>query len=518
MSDNYIILSVAGSGKTTRLLKHVNNLLDQGVDKNKILLISYTNSTCEDLKKRSSVDAMTFHSFALSILSPEYLIQTSIKNIVSSILEDYFYLKYKFTLEELVSFVEMYRESEETISFTNEEDRKLNEEIKRLHQHVQRIKEDKKVMSFNDLILQLQAKLGSHLIDIFEKYEHICVDEAQDLSGLQLEILKEIIFSVFMEDQRSFLVVGDAQQSIYDFIGASEELYVTFLQELEEHARACGRDLVVEKQNKTYRFGGEILSLINRGFPQHESGKTQGVFKKHHVASEDFLEEVSYLVEEALLTYRPEEILVLFPYNNSLVQKLQNRLNLGFSTKVWLNNNLIYEGLKDIYLYLLTKQSYYGAKVLQGPFCAMEEPMFFLTVGMPSAFLEKLESFENDTEKIFEFLSKKVHGTNIDLFLFKELRKHSHSSRTFAEFFLTLPESIEIFQEGLNFSTIHSAKGLESKLVIFLDFVRVRKRNFTVNYRPFFLEQKKQNISMSKCLLYVALTRAKEELVHLVIG
>ncbi len=75
--------------------------------------------------------------------------------------------------------------------------------------------------------------------------------------------------------------------------------------------------------------------------------------------------------------------------------------------------------------------------------------------------------------------------------LFEELYKRSFSYSCLYSFIIDIPEYIEIVREGLKFSTIHAAKGLEAKVVI---YIKLPSKIYNEN------------------LEYVAATRAKDEL------
>ena len=60
-------------------------------------------------------------------------------------------------------------------------------------------------------------------------YRHIMVDEYQDTSPTEFELLKVLIDS---PDFESFMVVGDDSQSIFSFQGSSPEYIINFYEKL----------------------------------------------------------------------------------------------------------------------------------------------------------------------------------------------------------------------------------------------------------------------------------------------
>lgn len=516
--NNYIIASVAGSGKTTRLLQHINKLLADGVNPNRILLISYTNATCDDINRRSNAKAMTFHAFALLMINTKKHLEESIEYLLHPLRDKYEELFSIFSAGELANMIMNYEPHDNYENLTEAELR-INLSLANLYGEIEDIKKIKGIIVFSDLIRELANNLSEVMLDIFQLYDHICIDEAQDLSILQLYIVEKIITNVFMEENKSFFVVGDAEQSIYDFTGASKEGYLTFLSNLERAAISNKRVLITENRNKTYRFGGQILQEINRRFLPHRSEVAYGRFESYCVTRSEFFPRVENIVESYLYSYLPEQILILFAYNNSLVQQLQSKINVGFNSKIWLNNNVVYGALEDIYHYLLTKHSYYGVKVLQGIFFAHDQ--FHIHV---HNYMEKYEEILIHLEKyttaegLMRYLSTRItYLSSSDLLVFKELYTLSLSFRTFYSFFLQLPECLSIEEKGINFSTIHGAKGLESPLVIFIDFIQIRTRPHRIQLQPYLIYCNKNILTTSNCLYYVAFTRAQEHMVHLVI-
>jgi DNA helicase II / ATP-dependent DNA helicase PcrA len=84
-----------------------------------------------------------------------------------------------------------------------------------------------------------------------EQYRHFTVDEFQDVSPLQHRLL-----SLWLGDRRDLCVVGDANQTIYTFAGASSRYLLDF-----------GRDhpgAEVVRLERNYRSAPQILDAANR--------------------------------------------------------------------------------------------------------------------------------------------------------------------------------------------------------------------------------------------------------------
>ena len=91
--QNILVIAGPGSGKTTTIIKKVEFLLSEKESTN-ILLLSFTNKSVDDLKKRinnENVDIMTFHKLAADILNAyNYNYNIVSDNLLSYIIDEYF--------------------------------------------------------------------------------------------------------------------------------------------------------------------------------------------------------------------------------------------------------------------------------------------------------------------------------------------------------------------------------------------------------------------------------------------
>lgn len=105
---------------------------------------------------------------------------------------------------------------------------------------------------FDDMILFVLEKLKTDdelVFDLRERFLFFLVDEFQDTSGAQLALLQ----AVLEKDQPNVFAVGDADQSIYRFQGASMENIIRF----REH---FGEAQILPLQ-RNYRSSSEIVDL-----------------------------------------------------------------------------------------------------------------------------------------------------------------------------------------------------------------------------------------------------------------
>lgn len=108
--------------------------------------------------------------------------------------------------------------------------------------------EKRNVLDFSELEVRAFQLLSNHTEALIDKYEHIMVDEAQDLNPLQHKILQ-------MLPAKSTLFVGDPQQSIYGFRGADRNV---FMQWVHQHEK---RNLQIN-----WRSSANIVSYVETIF------------------------------------------------------------------------------------------------------------------------------------------------------------------------------------------------------------------------------------------------------------
>jgi len=544
MSKNQIFLYCAGGGKTTKLINRVKDLIDLGVPQNRILIISFTNSSCDDILLKSGVRALTFHGFCYNYLRKDFNIMDDMSIFVHIFLQKFPNLSHK-KFPDILTLINSYYifknfgsidEFNLNISKLSEKDQILNREFRNLIEIIEKEKINHKVLFFSDIIHEFLKNIDNFLMEIGESYDHILVDEAQDLSLLQLKILSKMIEEVFFDEDKSFFIVGDSRQSIYDFQGSSSLFFLEFLNQLKDLCNKRQIELTVENKNETFRFGGEILEKIQENSP-HKSAKIHGKYQKIEIQEGELEEKIMDIITKYSNGNELKDIMILFDRNKKIIENLQNNLHsLGLNIKIYRENNEIIKGLQYILEFLQTESNWSAAKILQGPFFYLQEPHFYFlsqeinnnyTLYNPS-FFDKIKSLRFYPDLLMKFLSNRVISTPINLKLFEELYKISLEYSSFDSFFLQIPFQITIKEQGIQFSTIHSAKGLEAEIVILIKD-RPYKQFLYISQDPFFFfydniniftkliieNQQIANSNTLKNLEYVSLTRAKSTLIEI---
>ncbi len=270
-----LVIAGAGTGKTRVITERIRHLLqsDNSLSGENILGLTFTNKAAGEMKARvvratgergKKVTLATFHAFCESLLkeaSPERLMLDKVdhwillrRNLERLKLEKYRRLAdpgqflndfvdfFSRCQDELVSCDDYLRYAEglaaqleadrggfEEDTFKERaEEVALQREIALAYRASDELMREKKRVSFGSLItgavelLETDAKLRRALQ---EKYRYILVDEFQDTNIAQLRLLE-----LLAGGRKNIIAVGDNDQAIYRFRGASFGSFKLFLE------------------------------------------------------------------------------------------------------------------------------------------------------------------------------------------------------------------------------------------------------------------------------------------------
>ncbi len=214
----------AGSGKTRALVARVAWLVqDQGVPAASILVVTFSKKAADELQHRlrllgiDDVKVSTLHSVGYLIMRQEVRYLKPVdgvmqKRVLRKVIAD---LKWKGDFSEALR----------AINTSKAFDTEVDVEMRVVYDGYQRELGDNHQCDFGDMILIPVQVLREKPLSVSfwsKKWSHILVDEAQDTSRLQWELIE------FLVDRATtnLFVAGDAQQSIYGFRGARPDLMV----------------------------------------------------------------------------------------------------------------------------------------------------------------------------------------------------------------------------------------------------------------------------------------------------
>lgn len=433
--------------------------------------------------------------------------------------------------------------------------------LKEIDKNYSKEKRELKALDYDDIISYTHLILSDDKFNksLKERYSYILVDEYQDTNEIQNEIINTFVDS-------NLFIVGDPKQSIYAFRGTDLKSYFNFSNKIKNR----GISLVM---NKNYRSDGKIINFINSTFENliesyeemdfdFESG---GDVYKYDAEDNN---EIADLVLDLLKKFEEKEVAILSRSNAQIdeISRILSLRNISF--------NKGERSLEEIEVLKVTKNilsTIYSPEDFLNTLALFNSPILnfnfkdlvkILNLGLDNVsalldlkcddaninkfikFLNKLKEesklllFDEMIEEIMNYFYDLKTLKKIDweyLYKFKErardyLEDKDKDYRSFEKYLLTL--SFDDLEEGINLLTIHKSKGLEFDVVIISHMDRGKKlgqvRKIIVDrelglalksdfsdYRYRTINEKLRAVDREeeKRVLYVAMTRAKKELI-----
>ena len=366
-----LVVAGPGSGKTTVLTERLVYLLKNAADSGSCLLLSFTRASSKEMslrfRKRGlsgvSPHFSTIHALCLSLLKEGRGVgKENLVNLYEKMdwISRYF-LEQGIAREEVEELLPNYCNQisyfksiteEERLAFLREE---KNENFLPLFQYYEMMRKKRSKLDFEDLLIEvlLELQKNTDLAELWKRrYTHILVDEFQDLSLIQYAILKGLA-----ERGASLFVVGDEDQSIYGFRGASPDILFRF----EKDFPFCEKIFLQDN----FRSKEEIVELSSRLI-----GKNKERFRKNLLGRQgrggrakyyivESTAEEGRLIAEHVETClkegcRPEEIAILFRSKNQIPALLPEFLERNIPVVVYEEVNNVFQHFigKDILAYL----------------------------------------------------------------------------------------------------------------------------------------------------------------------
>jgi len=158
-----------------------------------------------------------------------------------------------------------------------------------------RAKSRRAALDYDDLIAKTVSLLHEKqwadwvLFKLDRGIDHILVDEAQDTSREQWQVVKALAEEFFSgqgqrEEARTVFAVGDEKQSIYSFQGAAPEMFEEMARRFSDLTESFGAPLKRIPLNLSFRTVHPILASIDRVFadPVRTPGLTADGGAIHH--------------------------------------------------------------------------------------------------------------------------------------------------------------------------------------------------------------------------------------------
>jgi len=512
------IIAGPGTGKTRTLTARLEILvLNKKVNARKILVLTFSRKAANEIKERVGKTSRleefpfigTFHALAHKLLVQngqkiKVIDEPTRLEVVKNILKDEKLKKAK--KKDFLLLISKYKNS------LVKKDPQLKSFVNKYNQ----VLADKGLVDYDDLlILALNLVKEKKL-----KYDHILIDEFQDTNDLQYQLVKNLI-----SNKRDLFVIGDPRQSIYGFRGGNCQGF----KQLGLDFPNCKQIVLVDN----YRSGKAIIQVSQRLFPDD----------KKLIVNCDFDSKVCLV---KTFNQYSEADWVLGKINDYI-----GGIDLNFAQEV--DSDLT--GDYSFADFAICYRIHSSAKVLESKFLDFGIP--YQVIGQDSLYQKKLALFlkyclqflkssddnwvscasklklvDHTADLIKEklllinknfFLSQIIKAIADSFSLFDFLTKNQLSD--LAQFtvaavgFDKKPQGLALFLNYLDFlknndfydassdkvtlMTMHAAKGLEFPFVFIAGFEQ--------GLIPYSKAEQKQELEEEKRLLYVALTRAKQE-------
>jgi len=282
-----LVVAGAGTGKTAVITQRMARLiLSEKARADQVLALTFTEKAASEMQQRVDellpygyldTQIMTFHGLAEKImrefaldagLSPEFQIlnevqQTIIMQEVLSAAE----FKYFSPQRDPFAFIgavkssisrlkddgiDAFEFSKKVSKLKSTNDNEAHEsmlDLSKIYSKYTELCAQKNYLDFGDLLLKLQHLLKNRKSvksELNARYKYVLVDEFQDTNSIQMDIISNLV-----GDKKNIMVVGDDDQAIYRFRGASVQNILGFRKKFDK------AKLVVLKDN--FRSGQKIL-------------------------------------------------------------------------------------------------------------------------------------------------------------------------------------------------------------------------------------------------------------------
>ena len=310
-----LVIAGAGTGKTRVITERIRHLLetDQSLLGENILGLTFTKKAAGEMKARvvkavgergKDVVLSTFHSFCETLLKevdPNRVALEQVDHWIllrrnlarlkldkfrrlaepGQFLSDFiqFFSRcqdelvssddYQAFADQLSSELAAEKDSlDEDTCKERAEHVALQQEIARAYRASEEILREKRAVALNGLIAEAVSLLKSDSKkrrQLQERFKHILVDEFQDTNIAQLELLH-----LLSADRRNIVVVGDNDQAIYRFRGASFGSFKLFLQRFADWQEGQDSSPFRVALMDNYRSTPNILRVATQAISMNE--------------------------------------------------------------------------------------------------------------------------------------------------------------------------------------------------------------------------------------------------------
>ena len=529
IEQHFKVVAGPGAGKTTFLINHIKNVLTNSVrlrKTRKIACITYTNVGVDTLLDRiedekDHIEISTIHSFLfvhvvkpyLFLISEKYSINPlKFENPFEHIFSNGFFqstnLPTRFRVQES-EMKKLYWALDGSCCILRLPNRNRN--IQDYHRSLLKYKSsfwEKGIMHYDDILAFSWEIINtdSNVERVLRaKFPYFFIDEFQDTSPIQAEILKKIA-----ETETIVGVIGDDAQSIYSFQGASMQQFLDF-------SLPSINTYVIEDNHRSTNEIIDVLKLIRTELEQNSPTNKSGtlpkilvgdsilaldvcerIFGEKHVVSLSYMVPTANAMRKRIADSSPANHIIeeLFSVDTNRNRK---RVIISIVKAVEFANQLLFnDAIKELSYYFRAQDQFTGQK----------SALIFI-----KSFLNEYESISN--EKLWDLYKRLQASPLLTLPKIRESKTGDMSSiESFYKqtLYKDVALTIRLIKDESMHRTIHKAKGDEFDNVLVIvkgkygtKYSEERDLAFLLNSELINLEEHRVN--------YVACSRAKENLI-----
>ena len=563
-----MVLAGPGSGKTLVITYRVKWLIENaGVHPSNILVITFTRAAAEEMKKRffmfdgmanTPVTFGTFHSIFFMILRYAYrytaanIIREDVKRRYIKEMTENMELEIEDENEFLFGIInEISYVKGEMMSLSYYHSNNCSDELfAQIYEGYEKRLREENLIDFDDMLVFCYELLKERedIRTLWQnKFQHILIDEFQDINKVQYEIIR-----MLAGKGDHLFIVGDDDQSIYRFRGARPEIMLGFEKDYPEAKKVI--------LNTNYRCSEEIvesaehlISHNTKRFPKNmqaaRGSKVPITFRNLKDAGEectDILKGIRFYYKKGISL---EDMAVIFRTNTQprlLVGRLME-YNIPFQMRDvipnifdhWIARNILTYiklamGNRDRKLFLQVmnrpkryisrsmitepqvdlkklKQQTFGKKWLYEKIDKLEMDLYLLRKMEPYAAIQYIRNgigYEDYMNEYAQFRRMNPDDLEEVLNQIQESAKEYHSFEEWFAYIESYGEELRKQMEagrqqksGVTLTTMHSSKGLEYEVVFVMDI--------NEGVTPHKKAVKEADLEEERRLFYVAVTRAK---------
>uniref|UniRef100_A0A7C4M1E7 DNA 3'-5' helicase n=1 Tax=candidate division CPR3 bacterium TaxID=2268181 RepID=A0A7C4M1E7_UNCC3 len=362
-----LILAGAGSGKTRVITYRIAYLISKGVKPENILAVTFTNKAAGEMKERVvkllgekvklNLWIGTFHSICARILRREIgrigfgsnfsIYDTADQiHLIKEILKTLSYDEKQFNPNAIASRISSIKSEliKPTTYAGNYANSFFEEKVSEVYELYEKELQKRNALDFDDLIIKVIEIFNNHP-EVVEKYKnlfhYILVDEYQDTNKSQYMLIKLLV-----NKNKNICVVGDPDQSIYNFRGADIRNILNFEKDYPETK--------IFKLEQNYRSTQNILNCAQKLIEKNKQRKSKEVWTENEAGelvtvfqAFNQIEEGEFIISEIRSLIRKNPLASL----NDMVVFYRTHAQSRALEEVFINNSMPYRIIGGVSFY-----------------------------------------------------------------------------------------------------------------------------------------------------------------------